>query len=270
VSQPPGGAFGPGSVARGYGEYLHPVIFGPWAQRLVAYAGLSQGMSVLDVAAGTGAVSQAAAAMVGPEGSVIASDISAEMLSLIDTDQLDAAPISTLACSATALDLPAASVDRVLCQQGLQFIPDQLAAVGEMRRVLRPGGQVGLAVWQRGHYLHPFATYGDALESSGVTEPFPGAYDQDTFTMSIEEMASLLRAGGCNGVEVTAQDLTLQWPSPDAAVRGIAGTPFGPPLHGLSEQQRDHVMAKVRDAMSDGGGALRPQVMTAVLGRGTT
>jgi SAM-dependent methyltransferase len=49
------------------------------------------------------------------------------------------------------LQLPDASFDVVLCQQGLQFFPDQIAALREMRRVLKPGGRVGIAVWSKGY-----------------------------------------------------------------------------------------------------------------------
>jgi ubiquinone/menaquinone biosynthesis C-methylase UbiE len=47
--------------------------------------------------------------------------------------------------------LPVAHVsfDVATCQQGLQFFPDQLAALAEMRRALRPGGRIGVAVWKR-------------------------------------------------------------------------------------------------------------------------
>jgi SAM-dependent methyltransferase len=50
---------------------------------------------------------------------------------------------------AQKLDLPAASVAAVLCGLGLMYVPDPLAAVAEMGRVLRPGGRVALAVWGR-------------------------------------------------------------------------------------------------------------------------
>ena len=47
-----------------------------------------------------------------------------------------------------ALPFPDGSFDLVLCQQGLQFFPDRLLGLREMRRVLVPGGIVGIMVWQ--------------------------------------------------------------------------------------------------------------------------
>lgn len=68
--------------------------------------------------------------------------------------------------SADALPFEDGSFDVVLCQQGLQFFPARAAAVGEMRRVLRPGGVAGIAVWADGHPLKPFGAYGDALAAT--------------------------------------------------------------------------------------------------------
>lgn len=69
------------------------------------------------------------------------------------------------------------SVDVVLCQQGLPFIPDRPAALKEMARVLKPGGSAGVAVWRWSDRVEPIIVYGEALKANGVPEPFPHAYD---------------------------------------------------------------------------------------------
>ena len=58
-----------------------------------------------------------------------------------------AAPITYRQCPADELDVPDGAFDLVLCQQGLQFFPDRLGALAEMRRALKPGGRAGVAVW---------------------------------------------------------------------------------------------------------------------------
>jgi ubiquinone/menaquinone biosynthesis C-methylase UbiE len=50
--------------------------------------------------------------------------------------------------NALATELPPASIDVILCRQGLQFFPDRLAALCEMHRVLAPDGRVLLSVWR--------------------------------------------------------------------------------------------------------------------------
>jgi SAM-dependent methyltransferase len=261
--------FSSGSVADGYREHLVPVIFAPWAQRLLDFVGVQPGQAVLDVASGTGVVARAAAGRSGATGSVIASDPSAEMLAHATVDPADdAAPITTLQCSATELAVADASVDVVVCQQGFPFIPDRVAAATEMRRVLRPGGAAGVAVWLSNPKVEPFMIYGEALRATGLPEPFPSAYDSTAISMSVDEVRHTLSSGGLKDVDVETQDLMLDWPSPEAAVIGVFGTPYGPIIAGLDEERRASVMADLKRRMTAADGTAVRHRTTAVLGRG--
>jgi ubiquinone/menaquinone biosynthesis C-methylase UbiE len=99
-------------------------------------------MSVLDVASGPGTVARIAAAAVGSDGRVVASDISSAMLAVAaaTASGVDATPVEIVECSATDLKLADATFEMVLCQQGLQFFGDRPSAVREIHRVLRFGG----------------------------------------------------------------------------------------------------------------------------------
>jgi SAM-dependent methyltransferase len=259
-----------GPVPEGYREYLDPVIFGPWAEKLVDFAGVAEGQTVLDVAAGTGVVARAAASRAGPGGHVIASDISAAMLGQVATGLPAGRPaVQTLECPASELRLADGSVDVVFCQQGLQFVPDPRAAVQEMRRVLRPGGRVAIAVWLSSPRVEPFIVYGEVLEGVGLPEPFPGAYDTSRLSMSVEEVQGLLGGAGLVELEVTLARLGLGWPSPVHAARAIAGTPYGPVVAALDKPSQQEVMLEVQRRMTaPDGGAVR-HVMTSVLARAT-
>jgi SAM-dependent methyltransferase len=77
---------------------------------------------------------------------------------------LDAsAPIDYRECSADSLGVPDDAIDLVTCQQGVQFFPNRSAALADMRRVLRPGGQLGIAVWCAIEDCPPFAVLAKAL-----------------------------------------------------------------------------------------------------------
>ncbi len=80
---------------------------------------------------------------------MVATDISPAMLEIARSKSTgtDSAPIEWLESPATPLPLPDAAFDIVTCQQGLQFFPDKVGALAEIRRVLRPGGRAGVAVW---------------------------------------------------------------------------------------------------------------------------
>lgn len=263
------GLFAAGSIPAGYREHLEPVLFRPWAERLLDFAGVKAGQRVLDVASGTGVVARAAAARVGTGGHVIASDISPAMLAWVSTGlEPGSAPVETLECPATDLAVDDEAVDVVLCQQGLPFIPDRRAAVGEMRRVLRPGGRVGIAVWLSNPRLEPFIIYGEALRDHGVPEPFPNAYDTSALSMTPGELRDALVTAGFVDVEVVTDELAAGWPGPDAAAAAVAGTPYGPVLSSLGQEDRAQVMDDIRRRMTAGDGAVVRHVTTAVLGRG--
>lgn len=270
MSDRPSGAFESGSVPDNYRRHLEPVIFEPWARRLISLVGLAPGSAVLDVAAGTGVVTRAAATAVGPTGSVIASDISPGMLAQLEKriDRLGA-PVEIRVCSATELTVDDAAVDVVLCQQGLQFVPDRVGAAREMRRVLRAGGRVGVAVWSSSAPSEPFETYGRVLEAAGLDEPFPGAFRRRERDMSADQVELTLTTGGFADVEVRVEELELVWGSPDAVVLAVDGTPFGATIAALEPERRDAIRAALRDAFTDANGDPRRCVTTAVLGRGT-
>jgi ubiquinone/menaquinone biosynthesis C-methylase UbiE len=116
---------------------------------LLARAALAPGERVLDVACGTGLVALAAAEAVGPDGRVVGVDLSGRMVDAARqrAHARGAAHARFARMDAERLDLPDAAFDVALCALGLMYVPDPAQALREMRRVLRPGGRVVLAVW---------------------------------------------------------------------------------------------------------------------------
>jgi SAM-dependent methyltransferase len=126
-------------------ETLHvPALFEQWASRILDAVSVEVGNRVLDVACGTGVVAREALARVGPEGAVAGVDPDAGMLAVAER----LAPHVEW-CEGVAASLPHASesFDVVVCQFGMMFFPDRLAALREFGRVLVPRGRVGVAVW---------------------------------------------------------------------------------------------------------------------------
>ena len=116
---------------------------------LLAAAALRPGEHVLDVACGTGLVSFPAASAVGPAGRVLGVDLSGSMVDAARqrARQHGVSNAKFARMDAEALALPDASVDVALCALGLMYVPDPEQALREMRRVLRPGGRIVVAVW---------------------------------------------------------------------------------------------------------------------------
>jgi len=104
---------------------------------------------VLDVACGTGLVTLAVAKAVGLQGRVVGVDISGQMIEAARArgTRQSLPNVEWMRMDAESLALPDASFDVALCALGLMYVPDPLRAVRELRRVLRPGGRLGLVVW---------------------------------------------------------------------------------------------------------------------------
>src|SRR3546814_10556694 len=100
---------------------------------LVRNAALREGERVLDVACGTGVVTRLASEQVGATGAVSGLDVNPGMLAVARAATPEGMSIEWHEANAEAMPLPDASFDVVLCQLGLQFMPDRQAALREMR-----------------------------------------------------------------------------------------------------------------------------------------
>jgi ubiquinone/menaquinone biosynthesis C-methylase UbiE len=234
------------SIPEGYDRFMLRQLFEPWAERLVARAGIGPGCRVLDVASGLGPVARLAAMAAGPGGRVVASDISAAMLAAAARPADPRwAPIEYLQCPASAITAHDDSFDVVLCQHGLQFFPDRRAAAREMRRVARPGGTVVLSTWAAEHPLGLFGPVNETLRESGVAEPFPRAFDPDSYRVSVTDLQELLQMAGLRDVRVETVVLDARWQSAEAATATLLGTPFGPLVSALPADEQEQVRARL-------------------------
>jgi SAM-dependent methyltransferase len=147
------------------------------SEGLLDLARVTAGDRVLDLACGVGDPALAAAARVGPTGTVIATDISPDMLAFAAQRAAAAglANLETHEMDAEAIDLPDASVDVVLCRLGLMFLPDLDRALAGVYRVLVPGGRFATAIpWQPAGQALP-RLVGSILDALGLPPPPPHA-----------------------------------------------------------------------------------------------
>lgn len=137
-----------GSIPQLYETHLVPLIFEPFAVDLGNRLASRTPARVLEVAAGTGAVTRVLASRLGDEVSIVATDLNQAML-----DQAAAVgtvrPVEWRRADALDLPFPDEAFDAVVCQCGVMFFPDKAKAFSEVRRVLRPGGVFVFNVWDR-------------------------------------------------------------------------------------------------------------------------
>lgn len=234
-----------------YDEIMVPPLFDPWAELLLNEVNPQSGRAVLDVACGPGTVTRRAALRVGPSGRVTGCDLSPAMLELARSRAPDvaSAPIEYLECPADSLLVLDGAFDLVTCQQGLQFFPDRPAALGEMRRALRPGGQLGVAVWCAIAESPPFAALGTALGQVLGTE-VADAFEAGPWGFhNSDSLARLANDSGFTNVNVRRHELPLFFEGgAGQLLLTLRATSVAPVLAQLPEADRSALVAAVEDA----------------------
>lgn len=135
-----------GSVAQLYESHLVPLIFEPYAVDLAGRVAARGPHRVLEIAAGTGAVTRQLAVMLEPSCEIVATDLNPAMLD--EAKRIGTArPMQWRVADAMQLPLDNGTFDAVVCQFGAMFFPDKAHAFAEARRVLRPGGAFLFNVW---------------------------------------------------------------------------------------------------------------------------
>lgn len=147
-------------------RYLHPA-------EILGMYGVTTGMTVLDAGCGSGLFTQDLAHMVGVQGTVHAADIQAPMLTLTRRRLAAASLLERvqLHCrSIFDLPLPDDAIDLAVAVSTLGEIPDKPAALSELRRVIKPGGRLGITE----EMLHPAyilpGSLRDWLEGAGFRQ----------------------------------------------------------------------------------------------------
>jgi SAM-dependent methyltransferase len=181
-------------------------------------AHLQPGHTVLELAAGPGDTGMLAAELVKPGGKAIITDGAEAMVEVARAraEEVGATNVEVRPMEAEWIDLPAASVDAVLCRWGYMLLADPEAALRETRRVLRPGGRVALAAWDGADRNPWIAEVGQVLVAHELVpppdpdEPGPLAFGRPG------RIVELLEATGFGDIEVEAVDFAFRAPDLDA------------------------------------------------------
>ena len=224
------------------------------AQELLNRSRPGPGERVLELACGPGGVGLAAARLVGPGGEVVVSDVAPEMTQIAARR---AAALGLGNVSARSLDLediaePDDAYDVVLCREGLMFATDPARAASEIRRVLRPGGRVAVAVWDARERNPWLGIVFDAVSAqTGKAVPPPGV--PGPFSLGDSDLLAGLFAGaGFSSVAISELPTPLRAGSFDewwARTSALAG-PLAEVLASLPEPAMLALRTRLREAIA--------------------
>ncbi|MDP9071456.1 MAG: class I SAM-dependent methyltransferase [Actinomycetota bacterium] len=227
---------------------------GESTERMLDAAGVTTGSSVLDVAAGAGGQTLAAARRTGPEGRVVATDISPTILTYARKQAAEEGltNVETVEADGEQLgDLADGSFDAGISRLGLIYLPDQVGALRGIRQALRPGGRVSAVVYstpdRNGFFSVPVSVI---RRRAGLPAPGPGL--PGPFSLgSPGVLEEALASAGFRDVAVEAIDSPLLLSSAAECLR-FEKESFGA-LHqmlaGVPQEERENVWAEVEDGL---------------------
>jgi SAM-dependent methyltransferase len=217
-------------------------------------AAITTGSTVLDVAAGAGGQSLAAARRVGPSGRVLATDISPVILhhAAAAATAAGLGNLATRELDGERLDVDPATFDAVISRLGLIYLPDQAGALAGQYRALRPGGHVSAIVYstpdRNGFFSIPVSII---RRRAQLPPPAPG--QPGPFSLGgAGVLEDALRRAGFHDVGSQAVDAPLRMPCAQDCVR-FERESFGA-LHqmlaGLAPAQRDEAWQEIHTELS--------------------
>lgn len=226
---------------------------GEATERMLDLTGIGAGSRVLDIAAGAGSQTLAAARKVGPTGVVLATDISSNILEFAEHQARAAGlgNVATRTMDGEELDIEDASFDAVISRLGLIYFPDQQRALAEMRRVLRRGGRVSAIVYstpeRNGFFSIPVSIIRRIANLPAPAPGLPGPFSLGAPGV----LAQAYEQAGFRDIEVQAIDAPVRFPSAADCLR-FERESFGA-LHamlaGVSEDEREQAWAEIEQEL---------------------
>ena len=227
---------------------------GEATEAMLDMAGVGAGARVLDVAAGAGGQTLAAARRVGAAGAVLATDISSTILGYAEQAARDAGlrNVAVRVMDGEALEVDAGMFDAVISRVGFIYFPDQEAAFGGMRRALRSGGRLAGIVYSTPEANRFFSIPVSIIRRrAGLGAPAPG--QPGPFSLGgpgvIED---LYRRAGFSEVEVRRVSAPLRMASAAECLR-FERESFGAlhqMLSGLDEPEREDAWDEIERELS--------------------
>jgi SAM-dependent methyltransferase len=241
-------AFG-GTLAAYYDRYLVPLMFAPYAQVVADRAKGLLPRRVLEIAAGTGVVTEALARMLPSDVTITATDLHPAMIER-GKARFGMGRVNWQQADAMKLPFPDGAFDLIVCQFGIMFFPDKRASLDECFRVLMPGGTYLFVVWDDPANMPDSPTWiaaqtvGDMLKRDPRTLMAPGYFDEPSIRadlaaagfrdVRVDRMARPARAGSARDAALIAVQGSLL----RTAIEAVAPSRLGEATKAVEQAMR--------------------------------
>lgn len=224
---------------------------GGYNQRMIEAAGIEPGHRVVDLASGAGEPAVTIASHVGPGGRVTATDAAWRMLDGA-RDRAAAMGLTNLdfvVADMAALPYADASFDALTCRFGLMFPPDAVAAAGEARRVLKPGGRAVYMVHGAYEDAPLYRTVRETALAFFGRQGSPTANLRERFAAP-GALSAVLKAAGFSDVEDHPVQSVAEHPADAAFWRTSLERRYAADLKGLDDAGRGELDRRMKDAFA--------------------
>lgn len=230
-------------------------MLAPLSDRAMDRAGVAGGQSVVDIGCGCGGVSIELARRVGPQGRVLGADISAPMLARARRRAADLSGLSVafMEADASTHDFEG-DADLAFSRFGVMFFQDPVAAFGNIRRALKPGGGIAFVCWaaaaaNRWRSL-PIEVAGRHVELPALSPPGkPGPFSLS----DRDRLHEVLSEAGFEEIAIARdeRDLLIGSTVDGAAEHAVQLGPLGNILLDAPAETREAVARDMRAALAD-------------------
>ena len=235
-----------GTVPPKYDRYLGPLLFHPYADDLVARLPVTHGMRVLEIACGTGIVTERLLRRLAGQGTLVATDLNDAMIAHARTRIPDDPALEWRQADGMSLPFPDRAFDAAVCEFGLMFFPDKAKGVREAFRVLRPGGLYLFNVWDRIE-RHPVARITHETLRAFFPQDPPQFYQTPFGLHDTAVVRGFLDGAGF--VDVTCVTVEKVGESP-SAVEAAIGLVEGNPVYGTIMERRPEALGEITAAVA--------------------
>jgi ubiquinone/menaquinone biosynthesis C-methylase UbiE len=235
-----------GSVPSNYDKYLGPLLFEPYALDLFERLKNEKINNLLELACGTGRLTNHLAKLIPSGGQLVATDINPDMIEVAKGKV--PGHIKWEVVDAHTLPYEKNSFDHVVCQFGVMFFTEKEKAFYEIQKVLKEGGKFIFNTWDSLEYNPRTAIIKTILdETMGANAPdflTKGPYS----FYDIDDIRDLLDKTGFHQVDIHIVPKSAAYTEPEELIKGfIYGSPLSAYLQTLSDGTREIIENKLRE-----------------------